>query len=137
MWMFVFVTFVLHQGASKPGMGVAQVAVVMKNLMDRLGHKKFVVQGGDWGALIGNHMSVLYPEAVYGFHTNMPAVQSPLSMIMILVGSLFPSLVMEKDQIAYMYPLSEKFAYIIEEMGYFHIQATKPDTVGNSQNSKH
>ena len=30
--------------------------------MDRLGHKKFFVQGGDWGALIGTIMSNLYPE---------------------------------------------------------------------------
>lgn len=50
------------EGASKPGLGPAQVAVVMKNLMDRLGFKKFYAQGGDWGALIVSHLGTLFPK---------------------------------------------------------------------------
>jgi juvenile hormone epoxide hydrolase len=50
------------EGASKPGLGAAQVAVVMKNLMERIGFKKFYVQGGDWGAMIASHLGNLFPE---------------------------------------------------------------------------
>lgn len=50
------------EGASKPGLGAAQVAVVMKNLMERIGFKKFYVQGGDWGAVIASHMGTLFPK---------------------------------------------------------------------------
>lgn len=50
------------EGASKPGLGAAQVAVVMKNLMERIGFKKFYAHGGDWGAVIVSHMGVLFPK---------------------------------------------------------------------------
>jgi len=50
------------EGASKPGLGAAQMAVVMKNLMERIGFKKFYVQGGDWGALIASNMGTLFPK---------------------------------------------------------------------------
>ncbi|KOB67869.1 Epoxide hydrolase [Operophtera brumata] len=40
--------------------------------MHRLGHKKFYVQGGDWGAAVGSAMATLFPEDVLGYHTNMP-----------------------------------------------------------------
>ena len=29
-------------------------------------------------------------------------------------------------------PLGEKFTFLLQEMGYAHIQASKPDTVGES-----
>ena len=32
-------------------------------------------------------------------------------------------------------PLGEKFLFIMGESGYFHIQATKPDTVGVGLNT--
>lgn len=41
-----------------------------------------------------------------------------------------PSLVVEEQLANRVYPLSFYFASILEESGYFHIQATKPDTIG-------
>jgi pimeloyl-ACP methyl ester carboxylesterase len=41
-------------------------------LMNRLGYKKFVAQGGDWGALITDLMGVLAPPELLAIHTNMP-----------------------------------------------------------------
>jgi pimeloyl-ACP methyl ester carboxylesterase len=37
-----------------------------------LGYKKFVAQGGDWGALITDLMGVLAPPELLAIHTNMP-----------------------------------------------------------------
>lgn len=48
-----------------------QVAVIFRNLMNRLGHEKFYVQGGDWGAGIASTMSTLFPEDILGHHSNM------------------------------------------------------------------
>ena len=31
-------------------------------LMERLGHKKFYVHGGDWGGYVARILAVLYPE---------------------------------------------------------------------------
>jgi juvenile hormone epoxide hydrolase len=111
----------------KPGLGPAQVAPIFKELMDRLGFKKFVVQGGDWGSAVGSFISILYPESVIGFHTNMCGTMVPMAQLKMLLATFFPSLLVEE-------PLKERFAgqsmHVIEESGYMHIQATKPDTVG-------
>lgn len=106
------------------------MAVVMKNLMDRLGIQKYYVQGGDWGSLIGFNMGVLFPDNVLGYHTNAAMSLTPLSYIKLFIGSLFPSLVIDKKHEHKVYPIANSFHFMIFEGGYAHIQATKPDTVG-------
>lgn len=54
--------FGFSQGADRPGFGAAQIAVVLKNLMLKLGLNKFIIHGGDWGARIATLMSTLFPE---------------------------------------------------------------------------
>lgn len=49
-------------GAVRPGLGGAEIAVVLKNLMLRLGFTKYYVHGGDWGAVITAQMSSLFPD---------------------------------------------------------------------------
>ncbi|KPJ00077.1 Juvenile hormone epoxide hydrolase [Papilio xuthus] len=106
------------------------MAVIFKNLMTRLGFKKFYIQGGDWGSTTGSAMATLYPEDVLGYHTNMAITQGKQGGFKTMLGAFFPSLVVESHLADRMYPLSDFFAYFMEEFGYFHIQATKPDTVG-------
>ncbi|KAI4471847.1 epoxide hydrolase 1-related [Holotrichia oblita] len=53
------------QGAAKPGLGALQSAVIFKNLMERLGFKKYFLHGGDWGAAIVTAMSSMYPDTIY------------------------------------------------------------------------
>lgn len=48
--------------AVRPGLGAAEMAVVFKNLMERLGFEQFYTQGGDWGAGITASMAAMYPE---------------------------------------------------------------------------
>lgn len=119
---------------TKKGMGPAQMAVIFKNLMKRLGHDKWYVQGGDWGSAIGSSMAILFPENIKGFHCNMCFVNNPGSFLKLFLGSFWPSLLVNSKNVHRMYPLSKIFAKLIEETGYMHIQATKPDTVGTGLN---
>lgn len=118
------------QAAAKPGLGSTQVAVIMRNLMERIGFKKYYVQGGDWGSMIISAMSTLFPENVLGQHSNMCFVNTPSSNIKAIIGSFFPESFAGTGNAHKMYPMSEHFFTLLEEMGYLHLQATKPDTVG-------
>ncbi|MDO9374255.1 MAG: epoxide hydrolase [Ferruginibacter sp.] len=42
-------------------------------LMDRLGYKRYVAQGGDWGAAIIHSMAMQAPTGLLGIHSNLPA----------------------------------------------------------------
>lgn len=99
--------------------------------MNRLRFTKFYVQGGDWGSTIVAGMAAMYPDKVIGMHSNWCTVYSSKQLLKTFIGSYFPSLIgIPKDQEKYIYPMSEKFSFLMLESGYFHIQATKPDTVG-------
>ncbi|XP_050306106.1 juvenile hormone epoxide hydrolase 2-like [Anthonomus grandis grandis] len=122
--------FGFSQKAAKPGLGSNQVAVIMSNLMERLGHKKFYCQGGDFGAIILQGLAVLYPEKVLGYHTNMAYVSTPWAYIKTFLGQLYPSWVVKPEHQHRVYPLWRKLEGRIRETGYLHLQATKPDTLG-------
>src|SRR6266540_5312460 len=74
--------------ASLPGYGFSgptrrrgveqlEVACVLVELMRRLGHERFVVAGGDWGANVGSWMAGHLPDAVAGLHMTMVPMPSP------------------------------------------------------------
>lgn len=106
------------------------MAVILKNLMKEIGFQKYYIQGGDWGSMIVGHMAAVYPNNVLGVHSNMCFVSSALSTYKMFLASMMPSLFVDEKLIDRMFPLKEKYNYLILETGYWHLQATKPDTVG-------
>lgn len=118
------------QASAKKGLSPSEVAIVMKNLMSRVGFQKFYIQGGDWGSLIGNYIATYFQESVLGVHLNMCSIMTPLSYPKMFLAALKPSLFVDEQYVDYYFPLGSKFSSIIEETGYMHIQATKPDTIG-------
>jgi pimeloyl-ACP methyl ester carboxylesterase len=59
---------------NETGWDPIHIAKAWTVLMKRLGYTKFVAQGGDWGAIIVDHMGVQAPPELLGIHTNMANV---------------------------------------------------------------
>ena len=63
-------------------------------------------------------------------HSNLCVVLTPWNFFKQFLFSYFPSFIMPQEDSNLSYPLSKHLSFKMEESGYFHIQATKPDTVG-------
>lgn len=116
-------------GPAKVGFGPAEAAVVLRNLMLRLGHSRFYIQGGDWGSIIGSHLATLYPQNVRGYHSNFCMPKTLLSTLKLLVASCWPTAFVDARFVGQVFPLADKLRLIVRETGAFHMQATKPETL--------
>ena len=56
-----------------PGWDVPRIARAWPTLMTRLGYKRYVAQGGDWGNAISETMALQQPPGLLAIHTNMSA----------------------------------------------------------------
>jgi pimeloyl-ACP methyl ester carboxylesterase len=70
-------------------------------LMKRLGYRKFVAQGGDWGAIITDLMGAQGHPELLGIHVNMPGVFSPDIDKAALTGAPAPSGLSADEKLAY------------------------------------
>lgn len=102
----------------------------MRNLMLRLGYDKFLIQGGDWGSFVGASVATLYPENVIGYHSNMCSTMGPMAFLKTMIASVYPKAFIAEENVDFFFPFFDKLPGILEESGYFHLQATKPDTIG-------
>jgi pimeloyl-ACP methyl ester carboxylesterase len=59
------------------GWNPQRIALAWTHLMNRLGYRQFVAQGGDWGAIITDYMGAQAPEGPLGIHSNMPGAVPP------------------------------------------------------------
>jgi len=56
---------------SSTGWGPERIASAWITLMQRLGYKDFVAQGGDWGSVVTDFIGVQAPPELRGIHVNM------------------------------------------------------------------
>jgi pimeloyl-ACP methyl ester carboxylesterase len=56
-----------------PGWDVVHIAQAWAELMNRLGYKRYVAQGGDWGNAVTEVMALQQPAGLLAIHTNMSA----------------------------------------------------------------
>lgn len=117
------------------GFSALETAKMFKELMQRLGHYKFYTQGGDWGSVITTALATLYPASVLGMHLNMPVATTPGSTLknILLQLPLMKYLLLDAEDYHKVNP--QMYIQLLQETGYLHIQATKPDTVGMALSS--
>lgn len=121
----------------RPGMHTYHISRVLAKLMKRLGHEKFMYQGGDWGAMIGTAIAALYPDRVIGLHSNFPVFRLSLRDYaqLAIADYGYPHLVYQNPvNESQVFSLSAYAKLVLKESGYFHIQATFPDTIGYGLN---
>ena len=99
-----------------PGTSVEKIGRMWGQLMKRLGYKKYVAQGGDWGAIISQSMAITEVGECKAIHLNMPIViPDPETM----------NELSEKEQSA----LAAMNYYNEWDSGYSKQQSTRPQTV--------
>ena len=102
-----------------------RVAKAWVVLMKRLGYKRFVAQGGDWGNAVTEQMSLLGAPELVGIHTNMPASVPPDIDKAAAAGAPAPSGLSADEKHAY-----QQLAYFYKHgLGYATEMANRPQTI--------
>ena len=98
------------------GWDPAHIARAWVTLMKRLGYKKFVAQGGDWGAIITEVMGAQAAPELMGIHTNMAGVVPAEINKSLFTGSPLPSNLSDDekktvDRLDFVYKKGVGYAY--------------------------
>ena len=94
-------------------------------LMDRLGYKRYVAQGGDWGNAVTEQMALLTPPGLIGIHTNMPATVPPDIDKAAFAGAPAPSGLSADEKHAY-----DQLAFFYKQgLGYAQEMKNRPQSI--------
>lgn len=96
--------FGYSDAAHRPGLNTPQISLMMNALMQRLGHREYVVCGGDWGAFIGATLAKLFPKQIRGYLTTMmePSVSPKSTFLLALAHWINPKIVFDDDELAFL-----------------------------------
>ena len=93
-------------------------------LMDRLGYKRYVAQGGDWGNAVTEQLALLQPPGLIGIHTNMPATV-PAEIDKAAFAGVAPAGLSGEERQAF-----DQLAYFYKHgLGYAQEMANRPQTL--------
>jgi pimeloyl-ACP methyl ester carboxylesterase len=109
---------------TSPGWGPERMARAWAELMQRLGHPRYVAQGGDWGAFVVDQMGLQAPEGLLAVHTNMPAVVPADVNAAALAGQPPPAGLSAEEQRAY-----EQLIRTFGQVEYARYMAARPQTL--------
>ena len=94
-------------------------------LMERLGYKKYVAQGGDWGNAISETMALIAPPGLLGIHTNMPATVPAEISKALSAGGPMPASLSPDEQNAY----QQLDFFYKKGLGYANEMGLRPQTL--------
>ncbi|HEX8772603.1 MAG TPA: epoxide hydrolase [Pyrinomonadaceae bacterium] len=106
------------------GWGPERMARAWAELMKRLGYKRYVAQGGDWGAFVVDQMGLQSPAGLLAIHTNMPATVPADVDKALLAGAPAPSGLSAEEQRAY-----EQLVRTFKQVDYAKYMAARPQTL--------
>ena len=116
--------FGFSERPSSAGTNAFRAAELWAQLMRELGYRRFVAQGGDIGAFVSSVMAWKYPESVLALHLNyIPGLYRP--SVDEATQPLSP------EEIAFKHAAQNWFD---EKGGYWHVQATQPQTLAFAVN---
>jgi len=84
---------------------------------------------GFWNCFIHGKTSSTGGEGYSHKHAKCPT-GDPRYWVKLLVGAYLPGFVFHNGETAQVYPYGKRVLKMLSETGYFHLQATKPTTVG-------
>lgn len=108
------------------GWGPERIGSAWDVLMKRLGYKKYVAQGGDWGSVISDAMARQAPEGLLGIHVNMPATVPADVATALKNGEPAPAGLSAKEKAAFT-SLNKLYT---KGGGYAGMMVTRPQTLG-------
>jgi pimeloyl-ACP methyl ester carboxylesterase len=107
------------------GWDPARIARAWIVLMKRLGYTKFVAQGGDWGAVIVDHMALERSPELIAIHTNMPGIFPADIDKAAFSGAPAPSGLSADETIAY-----ERLQFVYQKgIAYGYQMGLRPQTL--------
>jgi pimeloyl-ACP methyl ester carboxylesterase len=107
------------------GWGPDRIAHAWAELMRRLGYRRYVAQGGDWGSVVSDAMARLALPGLAGIHVNMPATVPAEVARSLKCGDPAPASLSAREKEAY-----AQLARLYEQgSGYATMMATRPQTI--------
>jgi pimeloyl-ACP methyl ester carboxylesterase len=101
---------------TQTGWNLPRIASAWSLLMQRLGYRRWVAQGGDWGAGVTTALGHLVPRGLAGIHLNWQFV--------------FPTELPEHLSVEEQRAVDGAKLFLGDGNGYFRQQATRPQTIG-------
>ncbi len=108
------------------GWGPDHIARAWAVLMNRLGYKRYVSQGGDWGSVVADVMARQAPEGLVGIHVNMPATVPANVSKALDNGGPAPAGLSAEEKAAF----ESLNTFFSKNAGYGAMMVTRPQTVG-------
>ena len=106
------------------GWGPEHMARAWDVLMKRLGYKRYVAQGGDWGAFVVDYMGIQAPPGLLAIHTNMPGVVPADVDKAAVAGGPPPAGLSAEEKRAF-----DGLAFTYKHVTIYQLMATRPQTL--------